>query len=58
MGILNKIPETTDPNTLLITFDVSSLYTNIPRDFGLQAIKFWVEKQPNLIPRNFSPDFI
>lgn len=58
MDFLNKIPETTDPNSLLVTFDVTSLYTNIPHDFGLQAIKFWIEKHPELIPRDFSPDFI
>lgn len=58
MDFLNKIPETTDPNTILVTVDVTSLYTNIPHDFGLQAIKFWIEKHPELFPRKFSPDFI
>ena len=46
------------PNTLLVTFDVTSLYTNIPHDFGLQALAFWIEKHPELIPRNFSKEFI
>ena len=48
---------TTDPNTLLVTFDVTSLYTNIRHDFGLQAIRFWIEKYPELIPRNFTTEF-
>ena len=58
MDFLNKIPETTDHNKLLVTFDVTSLYTNIPHDFGLQAIRFWIEKYPELIPRNFTLEFI
>ena len=58
MDFLNKIPETTDPNTLLVTFDVMSLYKNIPHDFGLQVIRFWIEKYQELIPKNFTPEFI
>ena len=58
LDFLNKIPEIVHPNTLLVTFDVTSLYTNIPHDFGLQALAFWIEKHPELIPRNFSKEFI
>ena len=28
--------------TVLVTFDVCSLYTNIPYEFGLRAIKYFV----------------
>ncbi|XP_062586434.1 uncharacterized protein LOC134248002 [Saccostrea cucullata] len=58
MDFLNKIPENVEPDTLLVTFDVKSLYTNIPHDLGLEAIKFWIEKYPELIPRNISSEFI
>ena len=58
MDFLNKIPETTDHNKLLVTFDVTGLYTNIPHDFGLRAIRFWIEKYPELIPITFTLEFI
>jgi hypothetical protein len=50
MDFLNKIPETEDLNTFLVTFDVTSLYTNIPHDFGIEAKTFWIEKHAELIP--------
>jgi hypothetical protein len=58
MDFLNKIPEDVDPDTLLVTFDVTSLYTNIPHEFGVEALTYWIEKYPELIPGNFSLDFI
>jgi hypothetical protein len=38
MDFLNKIPETVDLNTFLVTIDVKSLNTNIPHDFAIEAI--------------------
>ena len=37
MDSLNKIPETTYSNTLLVTFDVTSLCTNIPHSENLYS---------------------
>ena len=53
-----RIPETTYYNTLLVTFDVTRLYINIPHDFGLQARRFLIEKYSELTPRNFTLEFI
>ena len=35
MDFLNYIPQTVPGDTILVTFDVSSLYTNIPHNLGL-----------------------
>ena len=42
----NRIPK----ETLLATFDFESLYTNIPHNLGIEAIKFLIEQ--------FSGDFM
>ena len=58
IDFLNFLPETTDPNTILTTFDVTSLYSNIPHDLGKEAIKFWIEKHPEILHDRFNLDFI
>ncbi len=50
---LNIIPA----NSLLVTLDVESLYTNIPHKFGIQSAKLTLNKyraDPNLKPTNLS----
>jgi hypothetical protein len=44
--------------TVLASFDVVSLYTNIPHELGIESISFWLDKQRNLIPDRFSNQFI
>ena len=56
--IYTKLPESTDPNATLVTFDVESLYTNIPHTLGLDAIKYWLEKHPEDIPSRINKNFI
>ena len=36
IDFLNKCPREADPNTEIVTFDVTSLYTNIPHEYGLK----------------------
>ena len=55
---LTKLPELTDPNATLVTFDVESLYTNIPHTLGLDAINFWLQKHPEDIPSRINKNFI
>ena len=38
---LSKLPTSTNPDTLLVSFDVVNLYTNIPHDLGIEAIEYW-----------------
>ena len=52
--LLNKIPE----NSLLTTFDVVNLYTNISHELGLATIAFWLDKFPFLIHKRFSKSLI
>ena len=58
MDFLNHIPKTVQPETTLVSFDVVSLYTNIPHNLGLEAIDFWLEKYPNAVSERFSKEFI
>lgn len=55
---LSKIPERIQMNSILVTFDVTSLYTNIPHDLGIAAVQYWVEKHRDKIDTRFTIDFI
>ena len=55
---LSKIPTTASHETIIATFDVENLYTNIPHDLGLEAIKYWLEKHPKELPTRISKHFI
>ena len=55
---LRKLPSTTSENTLLVSFDVESLYSNISHGLGLEALEFWINKFQNRILEGFSKEFI
>lgn len=55
---LNSLPMTVPTNAILATFDIESLYSNIPHTLGLEAIKHWLEKYPDILNSRFSKDFI
>ena len=58
MDFLNHLPEHIPEDTILASFDVESLYSNIPHDLGLDAIKFWLQKHPEDRHRRFTDNFI
>ena len=58
IDFLKYIPENVPQNTLIVSFDVVSLYTNISHELGLNAINNWLKKYPNLIHKRFSKEFI
>ena len=58
LDFLKYIPEKVQENTLLVSFDVISLYMNIPHDLGLEAVQFWIEKFPTETCERFSKEFI
>ena len=58
LEFLNHLPTSVSANSELVTFDVVSLYTNIPHYLGIQAIKYWLEKEGNIIQNRFSHNFI
>ena len=52
---LNHLHSAVPGNTLLASFDVESLYSNIPHELGIEAIKYWLRKYPNYTPSRFPP---
>ena len=58
IDFLNYIPENVNKNTLLVSFDVTNLYSNISHNLGLEAINYWLDKHPQLIHRRFNKTFI
>ena len=55
---LSRVPRFIDYDCDLISCDIVSLYTNIPHDLGLEALRYWLTKHPELLPRRFSLDFV
>ena len=46
------------PNALLVTVDITSLYTNIPPEEGIAAVIHFMEEYKHLLPRNCPPQHI
>ena len=42
VDFLNKCPREVDPDTEIVTFDVTSLYTSIPHECGLKALGYFL----------------
>ena len=55
---LNNLPDTIPKDTILTSFDIEALYSNIPHKLGLEAIKYWIEKYPYTLNSRFSKEFI
>ena len=55
---LKFLPQEIELTDIFVSFDIVSLYTNIPHKLGLSAIKFWLDKFPGLIPARIPPTFI
>ena len=55
---LKKCERNLTKNSKLVSFDVTSLYTNTPHELGLKAIGYWLDKYPELIHFRFNKSFI
>eukprot|EP00106_Octopus_bimaculoides_P014668 XP_014782110.1 PREDICTED: uncharacterized protein LOC106877676 [Octopus bimaculoides] len=58
LDMLKHLPKTTNEEAFLVSFVVINLYTNIPHEFGIEAIKFWLEKLLEAFPNRISTTFI
>ena len=56
--LLSKLPGNVEDGFQFISFDVTSLYTNITNELGLEALQFWLDEHPNLLNDRFSKDFV
>ena len=56
---LHKLPNHMEyKKVTLYSVDITSLYTSINNNLGIEAICFWLDKHKELIPERFSKDFI
>ena len=55
---LRFLPQEIEFDCTLYSCDIVSLYTSIPIELGLTAIKFWIQSKQHLIPQRFSNEFI
>ena len=55
---LNKLPRNVPMETIMTSFNIVSLYTNIPHDLGVEAIDYWIKEYPDSIPARFFRSFI
>ena len=55
---LNYLPNTTHEETILVSFDVTNLYSNITHELGIEAITYWINKHPELLPDRTPREFI
>ena len=51
IDFLNKCDRNTDRNTVIATFDVVGLYTNMPHTFGMEAVRYFLSKYKDIHPR-------
>ena len=58
LDFLAKCSRETKRDTILATFDVVGLYSNIPHEYGLEAIEYWLDKFPESLHPRFSKEFV
>ena len=57
LDFLSKCSRENYEDTLLETFDVVNLFTNIPHTFGLEALNYWFENHPESLHARFNKEF-
>ena len=57
-NFLNNLPDDVPPDTILASFDIEALYSNIPHDLWIEAVQYWLEKYPENKKNRFSNNFI
>ena len=57
LDFLSKCPRDVHEDTEIVTFEVISLYTSIPHEFGLEAIDCFLTKYQEDLPARFRKEF-
>ena len=55
---LNKSKRTVKSGTIIVTFDISCLYTSIPHDLGIEALTYYLRTFNHTIDSRFNINFI
>jgi hypothetical protein len=55
---LSRLPRFVPYECDLISCDIVSLYTNIPHDLGIEAVRYWLTQRPDLVPERFTVEFV
>ena len=56
---LEMLPKSIDFDSTFVTFDMTSLYTNIPKELGLEALSIWIDRFPeSLTESRFTKEFV
>ena len=58
LDFLRKCSRDNKETSVLVTFDVKSLYTSIPHAYGLEAINYWLDNFPENLHNRFNKSFI
>ena len=58
LDFLSKYSRENYEDTLLVTFHVVSLYTNIPNTFGLESLDYWLENHLESLHARFNKEFV
>ena len=58
IDFLTKIPRVAAKTRRFLTFDISSMYTNVDNDLSQEAIKYWFEKYLSSKARKINDKFI
>ena len=58
LDFLSKCSRENFEDTLLVTFDVVNLYTNIPHTFGPEAMESWLENYSESLHTKFNKEFV
>ena len=58
LDFLSKRSRENYEDTLLVTFDVVNLHTNIPHTFGLEALDYCLENHPESLHARVNKEFV
>ena len=55
---IRNFPRSVNFECDLFSVDIESLYTNIPRALGVEAVSYYFDKYRDKIPRRFTKEFM